>query len=491
MTDDPVALERLARQALDDGSEAEAAAVLRAAAERAGDDAALWYWVATLDRALDRHETALAAFDRAAALAPNSPPIAFGRALAAFEAGLDAVALFEEADRLNPRNGALMLCMGAARYAAGDGARAIFDLDTTLAVSPGWIEGHHALARQRAMMGEGAAATASIERALAGWPRDFNLWEALIQTLSQAERFAEMPDAIRRGRAAIGDHVFFDASEAIALSETGDAASADALFAKLPEAGEEIAVRRVRHWLRTGRVEQALPLIERWAVGEGAASMWPYAAIGWRLTGDPRLGWLEDPRLVSVVDLGDRLPPLDRLAEVLRALHLARAAPLDQSVRAGTKTDGMLFSRIDPEIRAVRAAVLGAVDAHLAQLPAPDSAHPSLGPRRDRPVRFSGSWSVRLPGKGHHINHVHPLGWFSSALYVALPEPGPGREGWLKLGQSQETLGLDLPPTRWIEPRPGRLVLFPSTMWHGTAPFAGGERLTVAFDIAPPRQSPA
>ena len=47
---------------------------------------------------------------------------------------------------------------------------------------------------------------------------------------------------------------------------------------------------------------------------------------------------------------------------------------------------------------------------------------------------------------------------------------------------------LDLPPIRLIEPRPGRLVLFPSTMWHGTRPFAQGERLTVAFDVARPPQ---
>ena len=94
---------------------------------------------------------------------------------------------------------------------------------------------------------------------------------------------------------------------------------------------------------------------------------------------------------------------------------------------------------------------------------------------------------MRLAGEGSHANHVHPMGWFSSALYVSLPERGEGDAGWLTLGEPQKALGLDLPPMRKIEPRPGRLVLFPSTMWHGTIPFAAGERLTVAFDVAPPR----
>ncbi|MFN5127999.1 MAG: putative 2OG-Fe(II) oxygenase [Sphingomonadaceae bacterium] len=47
-----------------------------------------------------------------------------------------------------------------------------------------------------------------------------------------------------------------------------------------------------------------------------------------------------------------------------------------------------------------------------------------------------------------------------------------------------------LPPIKTVEPKPSRLVLFPSTMWHGTNPIESGERLTVAFDIAP-SQPPA
>ena len=71
---------------------------------------------------------------------------------------------------------------------------------------------------------------------------------------------------------------------------------------------------------------------------------------------------------------------------------------------------------------------------------------------------------------------------------MALPEAAMGGEnhaGWLSIGEVTE-LGLDLPPLRLVEPKPGRLVLFPSSSWHGTRPFAAGERLTVAFDVARP-----
>ena len=180
---------------------------------------------------------------------------------------------------------------------------------------------------------------------------------------------------------------------------------------------------------------------------------------------------------------------LDRLAAHLRTLHVARGEYLDQSVRGGTQTDGPLFSRIDPVTRSLRAAIVAAVETYVADLPPADGDHPLLAPRRDRRMRFAGSWSVRLRAGGFHANHVHPQGWISSALYVALPERETGEAtdaGWLALGEPQAALGLDVPPTRFVEPVPGRLVLFPSWLWHGTRPFGVGERLTVAFDVAPP-----
>lgn len=482
---DPTALAQRAIAALNDGSEAEVLPQLAAEAARIGNDALLWQCTGLLHRALDFHTAALAAFERAARLAPADARIAQGHAQVALEAGLDAVALFDRARRLNPADGSVHLGMAAARFAAGDGAGVMAELDRLLAGSPTWVQGHATLARVRTMMGEGAQATASFERALAAQPRNAELWLGLVATLVEGERHEAALDAITRARATLGDSVALDAQEAAMRSELGDVAGADALFARLGEPDEAAATRRARHLLRTGRIDAALSLVDRWATRPDAAQIWPYAAAAWRLAGDPRHAWLEgDGRLVSVVDLADRLPDLSALAQTLRRLHLARAQPLDQSVRGGTQTDGALLQRIDPEIQALRTAIVAAVEAHVAQLPPVDPAHPTLRYRRDRRVRFAGSWSVRLAGGGHHANHIHQAGWLSSALYVVLPEGDPGA---LTLGEPQAALGLDLPPLRTVEPRPGRLVLFPSTMWHGTRPFAAGERLTVAFDIAPPR----
>lgn len=96
---------------------------------------------------------------------------------------------------------------------------------------------------------------------------------------------------------------------------------------------------------------------------------------------------------------------------------------------------------------------------------------------------------MRLTEGGHHVGHVHPEGWFSSAFYVALPAPGQrgaAPAGWLELGKPDDALNMALAPLEAIEPKPGRLVLSPSTMWHGVHAFEQGERMSVAFDVKRP-----
>lgn len=85
---------------------------------------------------------------------------------------------------------------------------------------------------------------------------------------------------------------------------------------------------------------------------------------------------------------------------------------------------------------------------------------------------------------------MHPHGWLSSAYYVVVPpgtEEHPGREGWLQLGRPDLPLpgvAADSLIQRLVPPRPGRLVLFPSMLWHGTLPFSSpAERMTIAFDV--------
>lgn len=451
------------------------------------DDARLWHMSGFLQRALHDHDAALVLCAKAAMLSPRDFGIAHLHARVALEAGLPSVELFERALRIERRDGAQLGLVEAIHAAHGPDA-AIQRLDDLLRGDPGWIPGHAYLARLRCVAGDRGRLAASFERALAARPGDVFLWCELITTLMHAERFEEAIGAIGRAKAAAGPHPTFDADEAACLDELGDHRAAERLFAPFAESDEiNLLVRRVRNLLRLGRPREAAALAEPRIAGDEAALVAPYLSIAWRMTADPRAGWLEaDERLVGIYDLGSQLPELDALADRLRALHTGAEQPLEQSVRGGTQTEGILLLRVEPEIRALRAVLAEAMERHIAQLPPRDASHPTLKRERTTPVRFAGSWSVRLTEKGYHANHFHPEGWFSSAFYLALPPATADREGWLKLGEPQAELGLDLPATRLIEPRPGRLVLFPSTMWHGTTPFSSGERLSVAVDFAPP-----
>lgn len=481
-------LQDLAREALANGTEEQALAVVAPAAERAGA-ARLWQWAGLLQRSMDQHQAALRSFEQAAQLAPQDPGIAHGHARVALEAGVDATMLFERARSLAPADAGVLLGLAAARFAIGRGEEAAAELAQVVAQVPLWQEGHRQLAQLQSMLGRPELAGESIERAIAAAPSNQQLWRLLFDLNARSSDFEALAANVERGATA---GVAADDYRAIAAGELGIVDIADRLFAAAtgPSAAA-LRVWHIRHLIRTDRAESAAELVEQGIAGSDARSFWPYASIVWRLTGDRRSHWLhgEGDRFVRALDLPLTRAQLDGLAARLRTLHVAMGQYLDQSVRGGTQTDGPLFSRIEPEIRELRAAIVDAVQAYVEALSEPDPTHPLLGPPRDRRVRFSGSWSVRLRDSGRHANHVHSQGWISSAFYVSLPQfsaDEPPESGWLTIGEPPPELNSGLEAERAVEPKPGRLVLFPSWMWHGTRPFRSGERLTVAFDVRLP-----
>ncbi|MCC6927228.1 putative 2OG-Fe(II) oxygenase [Novosphingobium sp.] len=462
--------------------------------ERAQDKLA-WQIRGLALRGLQDSAGAHQAFACAARLAPRDKLIAHSLARSAFEAGYPAVELFGEARALAPSDAGILLGEAAAMLAQGQGAEACRALAETLEANPGWFEGHKAYARISAMALPEADRQASLRSALVKYPQDPSLWHCLIEAAMQADDYALAHQFVGEARTAIGETPELERAEAICRNETGDPAGAMALFQRLaPPANAAALAHVLRCLIRLGRFDEASARADQSFPGDQDLALWPYRALIWRAAGDPRWHWLEgDERLIGSYDLTGSLGSLDDLADVLRAIHTGTGQPIDQSVRGGTQTDGNLLARAEPEIRRLRAAVLEAVRAHVAQLPDPVAGHPTLLARRD-PVRIQGAWSVRLLSQGFHVDHVHPQGWLSSAFYAALPEgeqgiarQGKAQHGWLTFGECLSLLP-DFPAFRTIEPKRGHLALFPSTLWHGTRPFDAGERMTVALDIERPRQ---
>ncbi len=219
-----------------------------------------------------------------------------------------------------------------------------------------------------------------------------------------------------------------------------------------------------------------------------------YLGLCWRMLGDERDDMLNDyesmvrpyelPVPEGYASAGEFN---DRLQAALEPLHIGLRHPAEQTLRGGSQTSGNLFDRHEPEIVALVSSLRPCIEDYIARFPQ-NNEHP-LYMRRTGRYDFNASWSVRLTNCGYHTMHTHPLGWISSAYYVTVPKEvseSDAHGGGIKFGQPDIDIGEAGEARRKIQPATGRLVLFPSYMWHGTVPFESDEpRMTAPFDVVP------
>jgi tetratricopeptide (TPR) repeat protein len=428
---------------------------------------------------------------QAANLEPEEPITVLAHAQATLDAGLPAIQLFDRAHRLMPGDLKAVNGWAASLALQGEAGAAEALLAETLLRHPDWLAGHKNLAALRFTNGDTLDFARSYAAACAVQPQNLPLRLAWFGTAAQTRDWEKALQILADGENLIGAVPAFAAARALIFAESGDADRAEALFAQTEGQHDDVLrIAHMRHCLRTAQIEKAERLALSLMQGASAPSIWPYLSLIWRLREDARAQWLDGtPPYIRAFDLDFSAGELEGLAAVLRRLHTARGPFVEQSVRGGTQTDTerQLFFRAEPEIQRVRAKVSEAIREYVAGLPTPVPGHPLLGVPRGR-ILFSGSWSVRLTAHGFHVSHTHPMGWISSALYISLPlQLGAEPAGWISFGAPPADLGLDLPPYARFEPKPGRLILFPSTMWHETLPFDDGERLVIAFDVMRPQ----
>lgn len=445
-------------------------------------------------------EESVAVFEQAVAADPQRALTRHNQAVALraacrFDEACDAYA---EADRLGMSGAQFHANWAAAALEAGRVEHADELYGKALAEDPTHREALKALTRLAIEYRGGEGAFAHYEKAARERPAQPKSWLDWAMALIMNRQTEEAKAVAERGLAANPDNRELLTVRSYAGGLVGDAPAAlvelEALLVARPgDPALASAIPPIA--LRAGRPERAAELLERQVnANPGDQVSWSLLSLAWRLVGDPREDWLcAYDRLVMVTTVpsadGSRNPEdyAAEMAAVLDPLHVTRAAPGDQTLRGGTQTSGPLFARPDPAIQQFRDAVRMAAERAVAELP-DDPTHPFLS-RKSPHFGFSGSWSVRLAAGGHHVSHVHPQGWMSSAYYARLPagddQARRGHEGWIQFGVPPEHLGLSLPPRRIVEPGPGKLVLFPSYMWHGTIPFGSGDRLTAAFDYQP------
>jgi tetratricopeptide (TPR) repeat protein len=470
------------------GSYQKAEMIFRHGIARRPSERSLLTALGVMKREADERDDAALVFDYLLKTDSHDQNALYSRALVELERGGDATPFFRQALSSSSAQPQVLLGYAAALHQQGKAKAAIALLEPVVSRPPLWLEGLKALARMRWDLGE-TDFTFDYTEALKRDSTHKELWAAFLGQLASGLHFSRVLAELPKARRDAGNQPIFDLLEAQALTETGRHEDAERLFHKIGIVSDPSFIPvKLRFLIRTGRAQEAAVLGEGFIGSSGAAYIWPLLGIAWRILEDPRWGWLEQyDSTTAEIDLDLGQPEIDELAGLLRKLHTAAQHPYDQSARGGTQTVGDLFSRTEPPIVKLRASIKEAVADFICSLPPSDLSHPFLRRKRGA-FRFAGSWSIQLQNQGFHVNHVHPAGWISSAFYLSLPARSADSDahaGWLKLGEPPPELGTGLPPLKLIEPKPGRLALFPSIMWHGTIPFPAGERLTCAFDVIP------
>lgn len=432
--------------------------------------------------------SAFATYDHLVELEPNRQEFEEGKARTALElrdpAAVEYCARSLAFHDAQPDRQLAMILVAVSSL----GIKALPLVEDFLADHPTNAIAHSTYAELMAEQGNVATFADRLVEALERFPDNRELQFAFWNTLSVAGQEAAALESMDNKRAAFGNDRDFNLLEINIANHIGDTRRASEVVHRLDN-HQDAQLARAYHEMQIGAHANAAQILEG-LVGKysGDMSAWSLLEVAWRLLRDNRHDWLiGNPPLFTCHELELSAPELDEIAASLRSMHTSHAQPLGQSVRGGTQTPGQLFTNGDPQVVKLTHALAEVIRKYYQALPSRDLRHPVLR-HRDMGIAFGPSWSVRLAGGGHHSVHIHPNGILSSACYISLPGPDiadQDRAGWLEIGRPPPILGVDLEPLEALEPKPGRLVLFPSFLFHGTRPFASGERLTVAFDLVP------
>ena len=346
-----------------------------------------------------------------------------------------ALEALQRAADLNPNIAAIHLNLGAAQQAAGELDGAIATYQRVLALDPDSSEAHRNIGLVRQAQGDAAAAEKSYKTALAlrpDWPVPFSNLALLLLDQGRPEDALKYCQAWMR--LAPGS-IEAMAIMSVAQNDCGDAAGMQEL-------------------MDFDRLVRVLPQIETPAGFESLAAF--NQALSAHVLAHPSL----------------KVPPEDDPTYHHPKLNI---------------TEELFEGELGP-MAAFRDVVLAAMDQYRAEVPN-QPPHPFLGnwPRNWK----LACWAVVLDGQGTLAPHVHLDGYLGGVYYPQLPDvvspESAEQDGWFEIGLPPEDLPHAKPlPTRAIAPAEGRMLLFPSYMYHRTLPFQSDTvRISVAFDMKP------
>jgi uncharacterized protein (TIGR02466 family) len=374
-----------------------------------------------------------------------------------------AVARFRECLQLKPGHRLARFALANALLAMAEVEQALQLYDELVGSWPDWVQLHQQRGAALRLAGRREEAVAAFRRLLDIEPRFVMAWVELGNVLKDLERYPQAIECYQR-----------------ALELQPDFADAACFLGSA--------------WLSQGNPDAALSALDRClALRPADRRALAYRGIALREAGHDQQAerLLDVDRLVRIRECAvpAGYPSLDAFNAALSRAILEDPGltweRVGNTTRGGYQT-GNLTERDASALAAMRALIGEAVGDYFRSLVA-DPEHP-FASRRPSAWRVN-MWAVALENSGHQLPHIHPDAWLSGVYYCQVPPFAGTQEqaGWLEFGRppaglrTRRSAKIDR-----IEPRNGRMVLFPSYFHHSTVPFeADQHRISLAFDIIP------
>lgn len=473
---------------------------------------------------------ALAGYRRALAAEPGNPSALnlAGVALAALGRNAQAVQMLERCVAAAPDFADAHANLALALRAAGRLGEALAAHERVLALTPGAPQALNELGITLRRMGRYQRAVEVYRQALAAAPEHGDAHANLGNVLQDLDRMEEAAGAYRaalahgarrasvhRGLgnalqrlhrldeavAAYRDAVAADPRYVPALTELGGALVEQGRAGEGAECLRRAAALAPRDVMvhsnlgvalhESGELRAALEAFERaLAIDPGNTHALAFQSITLHQLGE-RERWR---RLTALDALVRELePPVPAGYADRHALNdaLAAFATAHPSVWSGRRRgiSSELFLDGEGPPAALCESIRTAVQRYIEELPRLD--HPFVH-RRPRQFVLSGWCNVLDRGAPAH---VHPNAWLSGVYYVrtegVVGDAVDDLAGCLQVGAPDEAhYPVEGYEVRVFRPREGRMVVFPSYLWHRILPFEGrGSRISYAFDVVPTRDA--
>ncbi len=165
---------------------------------------------------------------------------------------------------------------------------------------------------------------------------------------------------------------------------------------------------------------------------------------------------------------------------------LLRKEPKGLAARNGYLTDD-LFTDKTKSIILFKKLLMQKINEYIDSLP-DDMQHHML---KHKTHEFEiSSWATWVKGDGFIDKHIHEESWISGAYYCRVPkitDKSLTKQGYFEYGCIPDDIEITIDKERgYIKPVEGKLIIFPSYLYHQTIPHESpDDRISIAFDLTP------